>query len=149
VEFSTYICSIAGNKFVSLQSNCFNLWKVASSAASLLRESVSHVLVVYASLKSKSVEPKHYRLCSYGLSQTETHILLECELTRAPRQVMLNSIRNILLKEQVFTLSQLNGLSQAAWKCILLFGHAKLNRTSILQLYDAVCDFLSKTLTYL
>jgi len=41
---------------------------------------------------------KHYRLCSCGLSQTETHILLEGNLTRAPRQVMLNSIRNILLK---------------------------------------------------
>jgi len=75
--------------------------------------------------------------------------LLECELTRAPRQVMLNSIINMLLKEQVFTLSQLNGLSQAAWKHILLFGHVKLKRPSILQLYDAVCDFLSIALTYL
>ena len=91
-----------------------------------------------------------YRLCSSSLSsQTETHILLECELTRAPRQVMLNSIINMLLKEQVFTLSQLNGLSQAAWKHILLFGHVKLKRPSILQLYDAVCDFLSIALTYL
>ena len=60
----------------------------------------------------------------------ETHILLECDLTRAPRQVMLNSIRNVLLKEQVFSLSQLNRLSQAAWKRILLFGHAELNRPS-------------------
>ena len=69
---------------------------------------------------------KHYRLCSCALSQTETHILLECDLTRAPRQVISNSIRNILLKEQVFTLPQLNRLSQAAWKRMLLFGHAKL-----------------------
>ena len=29
-------------------------------------------------------ECKHYRLCSCGLSQTETYILLECDLTRAP-----------------------------------------------------------------
>jgi len=91
---------------------------------------------------------KHYRLCSRGLSQTETHILPECDLTRAPRQVMSNSIRNILLKEQVFTLSQLNRLSPAAWKRLLLFGHAKLKRPYILQLYGAVCDFLSTALTY-
>jgi len=26
---------------------------------------------------------KHYRLCSCGLSRTKTHILLECDLTRA------------------------------------------------------------------
>jgi len=92
---------------------------------------------------------KHYRLCSCGLSQTETHILLECNLTRAPRQVMLNSIRNILLKEQVFTSSQLNGLIRVAWKRILLFGHIELKHPSILQLYDAVCDFLSIALAYL
>jgi len=92
---------------------------------------------------------KYYRLCSCGLYQTETHILLECDLTRAKRQVMFNSIRNILLKEQVFSLSQLNRLIQAAWKRILLFGHAELNRPSILQLYDTVCDFLSTALTYL
>ena len=84
---------------------------------------------------------KHYRLCSCGLSLTESHIFLECDLTRTPRQVMLNSIRNILLKEQVFTLSQLNILNQAAWKRMLLLGHAKLKRPSIFQLYDAVCDF--------
>ena len=44
--------------------------------------------------------------------------------------VMLNSIRNIPLKEQVFTLSQLNALSQATWNRILLFGHVKLKRPS-------------------
>jgi len=49
----------------------------------------------------------------------------------------------------VFTLSQLNRLSQAAWKRMLVFGLAKLKRPSILQLYDAVCDFLSTALTYL
>jgi len=92
---------------------------------------------------------KHYRLCSCGLPQTEIHILLHCDLTRAPRPVVLNSIRNILLKEQVFTLYQLNRLGQAAWKCMILFGHAEQNRPSILQLYDAVCDFLSTALTHL
>ena len=85
----------------------------------------------------------NYSLCSCGLSQTEIHILLECDLTRAPRQVMLNSIRNILLKEQVFTLSQQNILSQAAWKLMLLFGHAKLKRPSILQLYNLSLSFNS------
>ena len=62
---------------------------------------------------------------------------------------MSNSIINIHLKEQVFTLSQLNKLSPAAWKRLLLFGHAKLKRPSNLQLYDAVSDFLSAALTYL
>jgi len=62
---------------------------------------------------------------------------------------MLNCIRNILLKEQVFTLSQLNRLSPAAWKRLPLFGHAKLKRPSILQLYDSVCDVRSTALTYL
>jgi len=62
---------------------------------------------------------------------------------------MSNSIRNILLKEQVFTLSQLNRLSPAAWKRLLLFGHAKLKRPYILQLFGAVSDFLSTALTYL
>jgi len=49
----------------------------------------------------------------------------------------------------VFSLSQLNRLSQAAWKRILLFGHAELKRPFILQLFLAVCDFLSTDLTYL
>jgi len=40
------------------QSNCFKLRKVASSAASLWRESASHALVMYASFKSQSVELK-------------------------------------------------------------------------------------------
>jgi len=62
---------------------------------------------------------------------------------------MLNSLRNILLKEQVFTLSPLNGLSQVAWNNIPLFGQVKLKRPSILQIYDAVCDFLSAALAYL
>jgi len=53
---------------------------------------------------------KPYRLCSCGLSKTETQILLECDLTRSSRQTVLNSIINIVLNEQVFTLSQLNGL---------------------------------------
>jgi len=35
-------------------------------------------------------------------------------------------ITDILLKEQVFTLSQLNPLSQATWNRILLSGHVKL-----------------------
>jgi len=65
-------------------------------------------------------------------------------VTRDSRQVMLNSIRNIILKEQVFTLSQLNGLSQATWNRILLFGHDKLKRS--LHLYNAVCNFLSTAL---
>jgi len=69
---------------------------------------------------------KHYRLCLCGLSETETHILLQCDLTRASRQVMLTSIRNIFLKEQVLTLSKLNALSQATWDRILLFGHVKI-----------------------
>jgi len=113
--------------------------------------SVTYVNICMLCLSHSPLNPdyKHYLLCHCGLSQTETHILLECDLTRAPRQVMFNSIRNILLKEQVFSLSQLNGLSQAAWKRILLFGHVKLKRPSILQLYDAVCDFLSTALAYL
>jgi len=92
---------------------------------------------------------KHYRLFSCGLSQTESHVLQECDLTKAPRLVLLNSIRNILLKEQVFTLSQRNRLSPAAWKRMLLCGHSKQKLPSILQLYDAVCDFLSTALTNL
>ena len=92
---------------------------------------------------------EHYRLCSRGQWQTKTHILPECDLTRAPRQVRSNSIRNIILKEQVFTLSQLNRLSPASWKRLLLFGHVKLKRPYTLQLNDAVCDFLSTALTYL
>jgi len=95
-----------------------------------------------------NLDYKHYHLCSCSLSQTETNIFLEYNLTRAPRQVTLHSIRNILLKEQVFSLSQLNRLSQAAWKRILLFGQAELNCPSIMQLYDAVCNFLSTALTY-
>ena len=151
VEFSTYICSISGTKFVLIQSNCFNLWKATSSAASLWREprATPWLCLLRLSHTPLNLDYKHYRLCSSGLSQTETHILLECGLTRAPRQVMLNSLRNIILKEQVFSLSQLNRLSQAAWKRILLFGHAELNRPSILQLYDAACDFLATALTYL
>jgi len=78
---------------------------------------------------------KHYRLCSCGLSKTETHILLECDLARASRQLMINSITDILLKEQVFTLSQLNTISQATWHRFLLVGHVKLKRPSSLQLY--------------
>jgi len=57
---------------------------------------------------------------------------------------MLNSIRNILLKEQMFTLSQLNGLSQATWNRIFLFGYVNLKRPSFLQLYDAVCNFFQQ-----
>jgi len=57
---------------------------------------------------------------------------------------MLNSIGNILLKEQMFTLSQLNGLSQATWNRIFLFGHVKLKRPSSLQLFDAVCNFFQQ-----
>jgi len=90
---------------------------------------------------------KHYRLCSCVLSITETHILLECDLNKASRQVMLNSIINILLKEQVFTLSQLNELIQATWNRILSFRHVKLKRLSSLQLYDAVCYFLLTALS--
>jgi len=59
---------------------------------------------------------------------------------------MLNSIRNILLKEQVFRLSQLNGLSQVTWNHMLLFAHVKLKCLSSLQLYDAVRNFLSTAL---
>jgi len=59
---------------------------------------------------------------------------------------MLNSIRNILLKEQVFTLSQLNALSQTTWNRILLFGLVKLKRSSSLQACDVICNFLSTAL---
>jgi len=88
---------------------------------------------------------EHYCLCSCGLSKTETHILLKCDLTRASRQDMLDSIRNILLigTGTVFTLSRLTGFSQATWNHILLFRHLKVKCPSSLQLYDAVCNFLS------
>jgi len=124
VEFSTFICSIAGTKFVSVQSNCFNMWKVASRAASLWREPRTTSWLCMLRLSHSLLNPdyKHYRLCSRSLSPTETDILPECDLTRAPRQVISNSIRNILLKEQVFTSPQLNRLSPVAWKIILLFG---------------------------
>jgi len=59
---------------------------------------------------------------------------------------MLNSIGNILFKEQAFTLSQPNVLSQAIWNRILLSGHVELKRDFSLQLYDAVCNFLSTAL---
>ena len=59
---------------------------------------------------------------------------------------MLNSIRNILLKEQVFTLSHLNALSQAAWNHILLFGHDERKRPFSLHLYDVFCNFHSTAL---
>jgi len=62
---------------------------------------------------------------------------------------MLNSIKKILLKVQVFTLSQLNGSCQATWNRILLLGHVKLKHRSTLQLHDAVCNFLSTALAYL
>jgi len=55
---------------------------------------------------------------------------------------MLNSIRNTLLEEHVFTLSQPNGLSEATWKRILLFGHVKLKRPFTLQLYDVFVSFV-------
>jgi len=57
---------------------------------------------------------------------------------------MLNSIRKILLKVQVFTLSQLNGSCQATWNRILLLGHVKLKHRSTLQLHDAVCNFFQQ-----
>jgi len=84
---------------------------------------------------SYNMNYKHYRLCSFGLSKTETpHILLECYLTRASHQVMINSTTDVLLKEQVFT---------ATWNRILLSGHVKLKRPSLL-LYDAVFNFLQQ-----
>jgi len=55
VKLSTPIRQIIMTKFVSIQCNCFNLWKVASSTASPC-ESASHVLVVYASFTSQSIE---------------------------------------------------------------------------------------------
>jgi len=117
MEFSTYICSIAGTKFVRSSrvfvSICgeshqvLHLCGVSPRATSWLR-------ILRLSHSPLNPDYKHYRLCSCGLSQTETHILLECGQTRAPRQVMLNSIINILLKEQMFTSSQLNGLIRKA-----------------------------------
>jgi len=46
----------------------------------------------------------------------------------------------------VLTLSQLNGLSQATWNRIHLFGRVKFKPLSSLQLYDAFCNFLSTPL---
>jgi len=77
---------------------------------------------------------------------TETHILLKCDLITASRQVILISIRNILLEEQLSAPSQLNALSQVLWNHILLFGHEKLKRSLSLQLYDALCKFFSVAL---
>jgi len=97
-------------------------------------------------MSSLNPDYQHYRLCSCGLSQTETHILLVCDLTRAPRQVMLNSIRNILLKEQVFTLSQLKKTDSVKLHGSVFSYLATLNSNALpfLQLYDAVCDFLQQ-----
>ena len=56
---------------------------------------------------------KHHRLGLGGLSMTDTHVFfyVECD-QRDSRQILLNSMRNIILKDQMFTLSQLNPLSQ-------------------------------------
>jgi len=54
-SLSTSVQSLEPNLF---RSKVTNMWKVSSSSASLWRESASHALVVYASFKSQSVEPR-------------------------------------------------------------------------------------------
>ena len=76
MEFSNYICSIAGTKFVRSSrvfvSICgeshqvLHLCGVSPRATSWLR-------ILRLSHSPLNPDYKHYRLCSCGLSQTETH----------------------------------------------------------------------------
>jgi len=71
VEISIYICQIIRTKFVLLQSNCFNIWSVESRIK--------------------------YRISVASIPDWDSYF--SRMRLRASRQIMLNSIRNILLEE--------------------------------------------------
>jgi len=86
--------------------------------------------------------PKSFRMCSCGSTETLEHLLLQCNLTLHHRHLLLPTLKNTLLNENINNQPQYSTIRHKTLIHILLFGHPKLSFKPTVVIFSALSRFL-------
>ena len=85
---------------------------------------------------------KSFGQCSCGSTETLEHLFLQCSLTLHHRNLLLLTLKNTLLNEQIYNQPQYSTITNKTLLHIFLFGHPKLSFKPTVVMFSALSRFL-------